>query len=199
MNKLIEITDIKRSEDSGEYLFKISDETRDRHGTIIKLSAWQLDNFNRAGIAFYQHETSGDMLSGADPDSALGPARAFIQDGALWGAVRFEPAEINPKADKIRQKIDFGTLRAASVGFNSTAGHWGEKRSGEDPDTYYFDSAELLEFSIVNIPSNPNALKRYADELVAQLPEKPKEKAPAPNRRNAERLRIKKGRRPRIF
>ena len=157
--------------------FVISDDTRDRHGTIIPLAAWNLDNFNRNGIVGYQHEVYGDaMFMPSDPDDVIGIGRAFVEDGKLIGRVTFEPAEVNPKAEKIFQKVLLGTLKATSVGFIETrAGKWGEgpeARDGENP-TYYFGEVELLEFSIVNIPSNPNAMRRKvgAPDLKSRISE----------------------------
>lgn len=167
-NKLTQIYDLEirgakpAGEDNDRTLeFIISDESRDRHGTIIPIKAWDLDNYNKNGIVAYQHETSGDI------DSIIGKGSAEVVDGQLIGRVEFEPAEINPLADKVYKKLLFGSLKATSVGFRSHQGHWGDKKRGEDDSTYYFDSVELLEFSIVNIPSNPNAVKRGFDDFLA--------------------------------
>lgn len=154
--------DRAKAEETRTVEFVISDETRDRHGTIIPLKNWKLDRFNANGIVGYQHEVYGGM-GASNPDQVLGVGEAFIEDGKLIGRVKFEPAEINPLAEKILQKIMHGSLKSTSVGFRElTRGKWGEKdeaRDGATP-TYYFGDVELLEFSIVNIPSNPNALRR---------------------------------------
>jgi hypothetical protein len=144
--------------------FVISDETKDRHRTIIPVKNWKLDNFNRNGIVGYQHEVYGDgFFLPSDPDDVIGIGKAFVEDGQLIGRVKFEPAKINSKAEKIFQKVLHGTLKATSVGFiELSKGHYGEgveARDGENP-TYYLGEVELLEFSIVNIPSNPAALRR---------------------------------------
>ena len=158
--------DRKKAEETREVEFVISDESRDRHGTVIPLSAWNIDKFNRNGIVGYQHEVHGSGIGNSNPDQVLGIGEAFVEDGKLIGRVRFEPPEINPLAEKIFQKVLHGTLKATSVGFIETQrGNWGEKeeaRDGSNP-TYYFGEVELLEFSIVNIPSNPNALRRTVD------------------------------------
>ena len=57
----------------------------------------------------------------------------------------------------------FGSLRATSVGFQSVGqGKWGEgeEAKGQARETYYFAGQELLEWSVVNIPSNPEAAGR---------------------------------------
>jgi hypothetical protein len=144
--------------------FVISNSTRDRHRTVLNPSKWQLDNFNRNGIVGYQHNVYGDgMCDGPNPDDVIGRGRAFLEGDQLIGEVVFEPAEINPQAEKIFRKVLFGSLRATSVGFTEIGkGKYGtgtEARNGPD-ETYYFEGQELLEFSIVNIPSNPDATKR---------------------------------------
>lgn len=144
--------------------FVISNRTRDRHRTVLDPAKWQLDNFNRNGIVGYQHNVYGDgMCEGPNPDSVIGKGRAFLEGDQLIGEVTFEPAELNPLAEKIFRKVLFGSLRATSVGFAELGkGKYGtgtQARGGQE-ETYYFDGQELLEFSIVNIPSNPDATKR---------------------------------------
>lgn len=162
------------NEEDRKIQFIISDERKDRHGTIIKVDGWDLEDFNRNGIVGYMHEVHGDWLKSADPDQVIGIGRAFVEDGKVIGEVEFEPAEINEKADKIFKKVKFGSLRATSVGFAPSEGHWGQERDNEDPNTYYFTKQSLLEFSIVNIPSNANALKRDASDQITKYLEEHK-------------------------
>lgn len=160
---IIRSFDRAKAEETREIEFVISDETRDRHGTVIPLDAWNIEKFNKNGIVGYQHEVHGSFIGDSNPDQVLGIGYAYVDDGKLVGRVTFEPPEINPLAEKIFQKVLHGTLKATSVGFMETQkGKYGEKeeaRDGSNP-TYYFGEVELLEFSIVNIPSNPNALRR---------------------------------------
>lgn len=157
--------DRKKAEETRTVEFVISDETRDRHGTVIPISAWNIDKYNQNGIVGYMHDVYGGDVS--NPDLILGRGEAFIEENKLIGRVTFEPADINPLAEKIFKKVLHGTLKATSVGFRETArGRWGEGEeavAGKTP-TYYFGGVELLEFSIVNIPSNPNALRRQMEE-----------------------------------
>ena len=167
--------------------FIISDDTKDRHNTVLDVDGWHLDNYNKNGIVGYQHDVYGEDQ--ANPDNVIGIGKAEMRDGKLIGIVTFEPENINPLAEKIFQKVQFGTLRATSVGFNPL--EQGEFRKMEDSDAeiYHYGKRDLLEFSIVNIPSNPNAVrsieKKEADRLT--LPEKEKEK---PNTLNLKRKRL---------
>ena len=158
--------DRAKAEETRTVEFVISDETRDRHGTVIPIKSWDIKNYNKNGIVGYQHDVYGGWGE-PNPDLILGRGEAYVEDGKLIGRVTFEPAEINPLAEKIFQKVLHGTLKATSVGFRETVrGAWGEDEeavNGKNP-TYYFGQVELLEFSIVNIPSNPNALRRTVEK-----------------------------------
>lgn len=164
-------------EDTRTVEFVISSSAKDRHRSIVNMDGWALDNFNRNPIVGYQHNVyGGNMCTPDDPDDVIGSGRAWIEsdttrdaNNALYkllvGSVTFEKKEINPKAEKIFRKVLAGTLRATSVGFMEVGkGEW-KKDVGEDgketeEKTYHFKGQELLEFSIVNIPSNPEAVGR---------------------------------------
>ena len=161
--------------------FVASDATRDTYHTVIVPEGWDLDRFNRNPVIGYQHEL---QFSG-DPDSVIGKGRAYMADGRLMVDVEFEPADMNPMAEKIWRKLQFGTLNAVSVGFMPMEGRWGtgEEGPGRKNETYYYTQQELLEVSVVNVPANPNALKnamqpeedRLAAEREAALAEEAKE------------------------
>ena len=143
--------------------FVASDSSRDSHRTVVPVEKWNLERFNRNGIIGYQHNVYGDLCGNEDPDRVIGTGEARVENGQLIVRVTFEPADLNPLAEKIYRKVMHGTLKAVSVGFLPTAeGHWGtgdEARGGKN-ETFYFDGQELLEVSVVNIPSNANALRR---------------------------------------
>ena len=144
--------------------FVASDSTRDSAGTVLNQDGWDLDRFNKNGVIGYQHKVYGSWADTDtdNPDNVIGKGRAYVEDGRLMVDVDFEPKEINELAEKVYQKILFGSLKAVSVGFLPTGdGHWGEgeeARKGANP-TWYYDGQELLEVSVVNIPANPNAVR----------------------------------------
>jgi HK97 family phage prohead protease len=149
--------------------FVASDNTVDSYGTVLPSDKWDLKRYEKNGIIGYQHQVYGDY-GNADPDDVLGHGQAFVEDNKLIVKATFEPADINEKADKIFKKIQFGSIKGVSVGFLPTKpGHWGDKEKGEDPDVYYFEGQELIEVSVVNIPANPNAVKRSIAEERQEL------------------------------
>lgn len=143
-----------RAESLGErkWRFIISNETLDRHGTVIKMDGWRLKNYSLNGIVAYGHITNSGI-----PDYIIGKGIAYIEKKNLIGEVELEPADINELAVKIDKKLEFGTLRTTSVGFLPYSWSWGIEKDGEDPNILYFRDQDLLEWSIVDIPSNPSA------------------------------------------
>lgn len=148
----------KKNEDTRTVTFVASDDSVDSAGTVLNQENWDLRRFNTNGIIGYQHKVYGGWDDTDNPDNVIGKGYAYVEDKKLMVDITFEPAEINPLAEKIYQKIMFGSLRAVSVGFLPIGrGRFGE---GADAETYYFAGQELLEVSVVNIPANPNALKK---------------------------------------
>ena len=153
-----QFAEVRASNEDRKVKFIFSTDAKDRHGTRINPEGWRLDNFNKNGIASFQHRAYGDP----DPDMIIGKASAWGSDGRLVGTIDFETEDVNPLADKLYKKVLAGTLNAVSVGFVEHDGHWGqdEERGSKDeePNTYYFDDVELMEISLVTVPSNPEAL-----------------------------------------
>lgn len=148
--------------------FILSTPTRDRHKTVLNQDNWLLDNYRKNPIVGYMHNLFGDMCNPPNPDDVVGkglnPSIEKI-DGikCLTDSVEFEPAEINQKAEQIFRKVLFGSLSSTSVGFQEVGKGWyGEKEEdfGNPNETYYFEGQELIEWSIVHVPSNPDAGKR---------------------------------------
>lgn len=140
--------------------FVISTEAVDTYGTVFKMDGWNLERYTKNPIVCYGHR-----IWDGNPDMIIGTSEVRVDGQELVGKVRFETEDINPIAEKIWKKVQGGTLRMASIGANPKRGHWGDEKLGEDKDVIYFDEVELLEWSIVPIGSNPDALKREAQTL----------------------------------
>lgn len=186
-----EIREIRKKEDERTITFVASDSTRDSAGTVLNQDNWDLTRFNSNGIIGYQHKVYGGWDDTDNPDNVIGKGHAYVEDGKLMVDITFEPKEINELAEKIYQKVLFGSLRAVSVGFLPIGkGRFGE---GADAETYYFAGQQLLEVSVVNIPANPNALRKSMeaenDFLEAErkrLLEETKVEEPAPESQEEE-------------
>lgn len=154
----------KNVEETRTIPFVISDTSRDRHNTVLSSGGWDLEPYKRNNIVGYMHDVfGGNLLQTQDPDNVIGKGRVFFEGSQLIGDTTFEPEEINPLAEKIFRKALFGSLRSCSVSFNELErGYYGQgdQAIGGANETYYVGRRELLEYSIVNIPSNRNTQQR---------------------------------------
>ena len=159
----------KDVEETREVEFIINADVKDRHKDILDYDNWQLEAFNANPIIGYQHNVYGDnMCLAPNPDDVLGKGKAFVDTHygkkVVVSTVQFEPKELNPLAEKIFRKVLFGSLNAASVGIIPTGKiktQYEKNQQGEVVDqTNYWPGQELLEWSIVNIPANPEAVRR---------------------------------------
>lgn len=140
-----------------------------RNHFIYNWDNWSLSNFNSNPIVGYQHNVYGDnMCLAPNPDDVIAKAVVAMDKyngkRALVAETTFEPADLNPTADKVLRKMIFGSLRATSVGVNPMGkldSQVTKNDKGEVVDYQIaFAGQELLEFSIVNIPADPQALRR---------------------------------------
>ena len=165
-----------------KFTFVASDSTRDSSGTVLNQGGWNLDRFNANPVIGYQHKVYGGCCDTDNPDNIIGKGRAYVEDGKLMVDVEMEPEGDNPLADKVCKKLHFGSLNAVSVGFVPTGtSRWGEGEEAVDggTPTLYFEGQELLEISVVNIPANPNALRKGVaaeDDEEEKKPEEEEEK-----------------------
>jgi len=149
---------------------------KDRHGTVLNQDGWDLEAFRKSPCVGYQHNLSGGMCTDPDPNFIIGKdVNPQVEDVAgqhvLTGSVQFETKEMNPLAETIFRKVIFGSLSRSSVGFIEIGeGRYGEgeEARGKTAETYYFSGQELLEWSVVNIPSNSDAGKRTNMRLIRE-------------------------------
>lgn len=129
--------------------FTISSESVDRMGDTIKLDGWKLDNYRKNPQVFFNH----------DPNYNIGVAdKIWIEDKKLKAIADFQPAETSRLAESIFRQLTHPKrfLRATSVGFRPL-----KYAFSDDPQRRYgidFLEQELLEFSIVTVPANPDAM-----------------------------------------
>jgi len=133
--------------------FVISTEARDSYGTVFLMSGWELERYQNNPVVLFNHDAR-------EVDSVVGYSEVRIEDGKLIGKVYFEDAELNPLADKLYRKIKAGTIRGASIRAGVLDARMGDKAKGEDKETLYFTRQELMEWSIVTLNSNPDAVAR---------------------------------------
>lgn len=125
--------------------FRITSGSADRDRDTIAPAGWQLDNYRKNPVVMFGHDYGSLPVAKATQIES----RA---DG-LSSVAEFAPADVYPFADTVYKMVAGGFLNAASVGFRPVAWTYNEDRKGVD-----FSEQELLEWSIVPVPANAEAL-----------------------------------------
>lgn len=125
--------------------FIMSTGSVDRGGDVINQDGWKLTNFKQNPVILWGH------------DQRIPPIGRAInirkRDGALTAKIEFATAEQHPFAETVYQLVKGGFVNAGSVGFIPLKYKWNDDRGGFD-----FEEQELIEYSIVGVPMNAEAL-----------------------------------------
>lgn len=124
---------------------RITTAQRDRDRDTVAASGWKLDNYLKNPVVLWAHDYRSFPIA---RDTGL-----TIDAEGLTGTPQFATEDENPWAPYCERLIRGGFLNAASVGFAPLSWSYNEEERGVD-----FQEAELLEYSIVPVPSNPGAL-----------------------------------------
>lgn len=171
MDKQIKVftPEIKRIEEGGQtyYDVMISTESVDRDGDIVEAAGAIVTNYLKNPVVLWGHDYRS-------PESIVGTTTDLekIPGHGIRSRLQFVPEGVNPRADLVRGLWDGGFLNAASIGFDPKQYEplGGDGPAGESYATgYRFSQWELLEWSIVSIPANQDALRLAAKELGIKL------------------------------
>lgn len=139
--------------------FVISTAAVDRDNDTIDPNGWNTEHYMKNPVVLWAHDY--DQLPVAKATNVT------ITEKGLAADIQFPPVGTYPFADTVHDMLKAGFLNATSVGFKPVKGDQNTERKGFD-----YSSQELLEFSIVPVPSNPEALvtQRHSDvdELVVK-------------------------------
>jgi len=149
---------VKAVKDSRRITFTISTGAVDRQGDTIAVDGWKLDNYLKNPVVLFAHRY--DQLPVAKAISLVKEA------GALKATAEFPEKGLYPLADTVYEMLKAGFLRATSVGFRPLKSVHNEERPGWAMD---FIEQELLEFSVVPVPCNPEALMDAAKGVAGAL------------------------------
>lgn len=133
-----------------------STEKVDRDGDIIRVSGWNLKHFRKNPLILWMHGR------GQPPIGRATEIVRDLQNKRLELTAKFADAEMNPFADSVFRMLKAKFLQAGSVGFFPLK----MRRPDEDERVelklgrygVVFEKQELLEHSIVTVPSNRDAL-----------------------------------------
>jgi HK97 family phage prohead protease len=136
--------------------FTISTGTVDREQDRVALAGWDLANYRRNPVVLWGHDAA-----------RLPIGRAFdvsIEGAALKASVEFIPND-TPEAGQFAEAVfrlaKGGFIAATSVGFRPIKWEYTRDQARGADDWFPgidFEEQELVEFSIVTVPANPEAL-----------------------------------------
>lgn len=128
--------------------FTISTASVDRMGDTIAVEGWKLDNYRKNPVVLWGHDASSLPLGKS--------TKIWTEGGKLKSDVEFTPKGELRFNDSVLSLLKGGFLNATSVGFQPL-----KYAFSKDPARQFgidFVEQELMEFSVVSIPANPEAL-----------------------------------------
>lgn len=154
---LVAGTRLRPGDNSRIITFVASTDGLDRHGTKILPTGINTERFDSNPIIGWGHDLYGGWFSTPDPKNVIGKSVALRKtEKRLETDIEFLSAEVNPNADMIFKMVKAGAVNAVSIGFIP------RKIEVEVDDSEreipVIAASELLEISVVPIPSNPDAL-----------------------------------------
>lgn len=139
----------RRSSDNKRTVITINTNTLDRYGTIIDPEGAVMDNYRKNPVFLINHDPN--LLAGSG-------ANIRMQDGKLIAEVDDDMwDQDDPEIQRWYNKVKNGTMRASSIQFNPL--EWQEEESEENGRYTRITNWELLEWSFVTLPGNPDAVR----------------------------------------
>jgi HK97 family phage prohead protease len=129
--------------------FILTDQTKNRYGFVLLTSGCNQEWFEKNPVMLHNH----------NPNQAIGTWTDVKTEGMAITALPVF-CEGDEEANKYKNKVDKGVIRACSVGFEPKKVVYGYEGF---PDCPVVTEWDLIECSITPMPANGNALKLYKD------------------------------------
>lgn len=138
--------DVKALPDARTIKFLISTDSIDRDGDVLDPKGWDLANYKKSPVVLWSHEYGQPPIAKATSIETTANGLAAVAE--------FPAKGVYPFADTVYELLKGGFLSASSVGFRPIKS---EKATDRERGQNY-QQQELLEFSVVPVPANPEAL-----------------------------------------
>lgn len=132
--------------------FILSTPAVDSYNDVIDQKGWNLTRYNGNPIVLWGHNSWSPPIGKC--------TKIWLDGDALMGTVEFTSKDVSEFGYMIGQMVKGGFLSAVSVGFYPDEYTFDQKRGGVN-----FIKQTLLEFSVVSIPANPEALLVPDEEM----------------------------------
>ena len=123
-------------------------EALDREGEIVSINGWDTKNYKKNPVILEAHNYYMP---------AIGRSKEIlIQDGKMVLTIEFPEPGAYDRSDIYRKLYKSGFMRAGSIGFLPIKWEYGDGKTTE----YWrkFIEQEMLEYSLVTVPANPEAI-----------------------------------------
>ena len=147
-------------DETRQMLFAISSEAVDRDTDTVAIDGWDLKNYRNNPVVLFGHNywnneapVVGNSLS------------EFIANKKLKSLMEFTPQGMVPLADTLFGLYSNGFMRATSVGFIANDYEFVEDDLDRPWGIDFFEQ-ELIEYSLVPVPSNPEALQEARSKSI---------------------------------
>jgi HK97 family phage prohead protease len=137
--------DAKQLGETRQVKFAISSENPDRERDVIKLGGWEMTHYLKNPVVLWAHNYREPPVARA--------LKTAVEGQRLMSVADFIPKDVYEFAETIFQMVRMKVLNASSVGFRPLKYNFNEERRGID-----IEQQELLEWSIVPVPANADAL-----------------------------------------
>jgi HK97 family phage prohead protease len=135
---------------NGDIEAYVSTEAEDRVGDIIKAKGWQIENYVRTGApVLFSHDYAQPPIGKA--------IDIQVQRKGLWSVTRFH--EKTQLSRDLAILARGGDMKSWSVGFKALEEPESRMEGGVFKG-YIFSRQELLEYSLVAVPANPEAVSK---------------------------------------
>ena len=150
----------RRALEGNLYRVTIAANERVRQPPELDFGGLSTEGYLRNPVVMWAHDISGRSESGGLP---IGRTRELTRDGAGRLVADFEFLSEDAFAQRVKNAWDKGFLRAASISWMPIEG--GPSEGGQWRDT----KSDLLEWSIVAVPADPDALRESQSRMIREL------------------------------
>lgn len=140
---------VQRAAEGGDLTFRISTSGLDRYNSTIDPKGWNLDQYRLNPVVLWMHDMWTPPVARTKTIEA--------DDEGLVAVPQWADRVSHPLAGTVEDMVRGGFLSAASVSWDADKYAYNEKRGGID-----FLEQTLLEWSIVTVPGNADALVQRA-------------------------------------
>ena len=150
----------RRALEGNFYRVTIAANERVRQPPELDFGGLSTERYLRNPVVMWAHDILGRSESGGLP---IGRTRELTRDSAGRLVADFEFLSEDAFAQRVKNAWDKGFLRAASISWMPVEG--GPSEGGQWRDT----KSDLLEWSIVAVPADPDALRESQSRMIREL------------------------------